>query len=292
MGFKDSRFVKPTPSNNGPTRFLYLASDKLLSNELSLEVLTGFFRKYGELDYSVDGVAIDLIPNRRYCFISFLELESACKVLEYVDQHSPEDSDFCIMFGQKFMIKYAIERVESRPPPEPDCTSLTDHVVVPGLHVIPNFISELEEQALLDEFGGDSAPWKESLQRRVQHYGFPFNYRTLMLDYTKPTPPLPPSCLSLGQRMNETFVSMEPTSNTSLPLNQLTLNEYMPGQGIASHTGMYVLFLHSKPDCVGTDTEACFGPILYILNLGHGIVMNLTKKLVLFSLFVITVLIL
>ena len=26
------------------------------------------------------------------------------------------------------------------------------------------------------------------------------------------------------------------------------------------------------------DTEACFGPVVFVLNLNHGIVMNLTKK--------------
>ena len=45
------------------------------------------------------------------------------------------------------------------------------------------------------------------------------------------------------------------------PLNQLTINEYMPGQGIAAHT----------------DTKSCFGSLVFILNLGSGITMNLTR---------------
>lgn len=111
-----------------------------------------------------------------------------------------------------------------------------------------------------------------------------------MLDYTKPTPPLSPSCVALAERFNGTFMAfgldegngaalkgtekMEPSADVStsmetshktvdtdanqsgsqsnasedpgsgvdtkqsmLPLNQLTINEYWPGQGIASHTG-------------------------------------------------------
>lgn len=228
--------MKPTPTNNGPTRFLYVASDALLNNSISIEVLTNFFEKFGDLDYSTDDIAIELIPNRRFCFVCFCDIESATAVIE-LSQNLERNSELTSIFGPKFMIKYAIERVETKPPPEADCTSLTDHVIVPGLHVLPDFISVDEEQMLLNEFGGDSAPWKESLQRRVQHYGFPFNYRTLMLDYTKPTPPLPPSCIALGNRMNETFSSIEPSATDLPPLNQLTLNEYWPGQGIASHTG-------------------------------------------------------
>lgn len=58
-----------------------------------------------------------------------------------------------------------------------------------------------------------------------------------MLDYTKPTPPLPPSCVDLSLRMNDSFAMIEEPKSELLPLNQLTLNEYLAGQGIASHTG-------------------------------------------------------
>lgn len=46
-----------------------------------------------------------------------------------------------------------------------------------------------------------------------------------------------------------------------LRINQLTVNEYEPGQGIAPHV----------------DTEACFGKVLFVLNLNADIVMTLTK---------------
>lgn len=52
------------------------------------------------------------------------------------------------------------------------------------------------------------------------------------------------------------------TKEDILPINQLTINEYLPGQGINSHT----------------DTETCLGPEIFILNLESDIVMTLTKK--------------
>ena len=107
-----------------------------------------------------------------------------------------------------------------------------------------------------------------------QHYGFPFNYRTLMLDYSRPTDPLPASCVALSERVQHFYHQINrrgeisgtdrtaastcapgSTGSTGLdsaescctnatipmihedPINQLTINEYFPGQGIASHTG-------------------------------------------------------
>jgi len=48
-------------------------------------------------------------------------------------------------------------------------TEVTRDVVVPGLVVIPEFISKEEETALLNDIG--KRPWHQTLQRRVQHYG-------------------------------------------------------------------------------------------------------------------------
>lgn len=99
-----------------------------------------------------------------------------------------------------------------------------------------------------------------------------------MLDYSKPTLPLPESAQFLASKMmtlytNSNHLDSTTSSTTSIsssydsiihndsPLNQLTINEYLPGQGIASHR----------------DTETCFGPVIFILNLGSAITMNFTK---------------
>ena len=87
-----------------------------------------------------------------------------------------------------------------------------------------------------------------------------------MLDYSKPTPPLPPLAQMMAKRILHEWkeMSCKEGRDSQLhvdPLNQLTINEYIPGQGIASHT----------------DTKSCFGEIVFILNMGSGITMNLTK---------------
>ena len=71
-----------------------------------------------------------------------------------------------------------------------------------------------------------------------------------MLDYSKPTPPLP-DCLSeicnrivdvakgIARTPSDSFIDMTMIENH--PINQLTINEYLPGQGIASHIGNLLL---------------------------------------------------
>jgi hypothetical protein len=71
-----------------------------------------------------------------------------------------------------------------------------------------------------------------------------------MLDYNKPTPPLPASCVALTERFTACFSQLERTTESqhdgtghtemaveAASINQLTINEYLPGQGIAPHTG-------------------------------------------------------
>ena len=72
-------------------------------------------------------------------------------------------------------------------PPRPQCTSTTDSVVVPGLILVPEFVSVAEEAAMLAVLSGPNAPWAPAqrnlsqsgnVKRRVQHYGYVFSYET------------------------------------------------------------------------------------------------------------------
>jgi len=83
-----------------------------------------------------------------------------------------------------------------RQPSRSECTSKTSHVHIPGLFLLPNFISADEEECLLASLLGPHAPWMPpqstmtglgdtnndetggSLNRRVQHYGYVFDYQT------------------------------------------------------------------------------------------------------------------
>ena len=278
MASKEDRFCKPRLNAAGlvaRTRFLYVVGvgDELGSDK---EKVRNFFSKFGDLDYS-SGDAIEMVPKRRFCYVCFATSQAAEDALNFVQNSSDNCSSTELTIpgsSSKIVAKYAIEKsslVAAINQIESTTSARNMSVNVPGCHILSDFIDENEENSLLGELTSECAPWRETLSRRVQHFGFTFNYRTLMLDYGKPTPPLPPSCVALGTRFNAAFADIldkekgiEPSvvvdngdllaesdsakeqDRIELPtLNQLTINEYLPGQGIASHTGEYLTAVRS-----------------------------------------------
>lgn len=71
----------------------------------------------------------------------------------------------------------------------------------------------------------DSLPWQEGLSRRVQHYGFTFDYAIRGINYDKPQIPFPPPLMQVAQLLHDRGIM------PFLP-DQLTVNEYLPGKGI------------------------------------------------------------
>lgn len=78
--------------------------------------------------------------------------------------------------------------------------------------------------------------WEKTISRRVQHFGYRFNYDTRLLDAPRNMCTVP-SFFSqmvkekLKDRAEEKEKEEEPI------MTQMTINEYYPGQGISSHIG-------------------------------------------------------
>lgn len=124
---------------------------------------------------------------------------------------------------------------------------------VGGLTYIPNFISEDLEKTLWTAINGER--WLNDLKRRVQHYGYRYNYKSRHIDYTMKIGQLPNWSLSLAKSLkSQGFMSKVP--------DQLIINEYEPGQGIANHI----------------DCEPCFENTVISLSLGSACVMDLINK--------------
>jgi len=121
-------------------------------------------------------------------------------------------------------------------------------VKIDGLQVIYGFVTPDQEEALLDEI--DASERSNELSRRVQHYGYRYNYRKRQVtkdDYLGPLP-------EWSQlEFDETIVKE--------PFDQMIVNEYMPGQGIGAHV-----------DCI-----PCFDDTVVSLSLGSHCVMRFTK---------------
>lgn len=104
----------------------------------------------------------------------------------------------------------------------------------PGLSLEENFISEHEEAAILHFL--QNRPWDTTLKRRVQHFGMRFDYLSLhpvatARDNQSAIEGEAKTLLSLGGRF-------------SLPAeyDQVTVNEYQPGIGIAPHVETHSSF--------------------------------------------------
>ena len=125
-------------------------------------------------------------------------------------------------------------------------------IAVPGLHYVPDYLAPDEQQQLLTAI--DQQPWLHDLKRRVQHYGYRYDYTRRSIDDSLYLGPLPLWSQSLTDRLLcDTW--------TAQPLDQLIINEYLPGQGISSHI-----------DCV-----PCFDDTIISVSLGSACVMHFTQ---------------
>ncbi len=111
------------------------------------------------------------------------------------------------------------------------------HSALPdGLTYRPDFISEEMADALVAAL--DGSPWDETLKRRVQHFGYRYDYRARAVTGDAYLGALPDWLRDVVARLvsGQHFVE---------PPDQVIANEYHPGQGISAHV-----------DCV-----PCFGDI-------------------------------
>ncbi len=115
--------------------------------------------------------------------------------------------------------------------------------MIDGLKYLPQYLSPEEQKILLDEI--DSQEWNTELRRRVQHYGYKYSYKNRSIDRTMVAPAFLPACDVLAGKLTEDGIFKTKP-------DQLIVNEYMPGQGIAPHI-----------DCV-----PCFGKEIVSISLG------------------------
>jgi alkylated DNA repair protein alkB family protein 8 len=115
-----------------------------------------------------------------------------------------------------------------------------------GLVLCPDFISSEEEAALLQAL--DSLPWITDIKRRVQHFGFEFDYTTRSVNPAfGAVKPIPPLLSALFDRLRRAGMPEVP--------DQITVNEYVPGVGIKYHV----------------DTHAAFADGIASLSLGSAV---------------------
>ncbi|WP_084454391.1 alpha-ketoglutarate-dependent dioxygenase AlkB [Algoriphagus terrigena] len=140
---------------------------------------------------------------------------------------------------------------ETRPKTLNDLALLSN---VKGLLYIPEYITKEEHLSFWQSVNSEN--WLGDLKRRVQHYGYKYDYKARFIDYSMRIGELPDWVIGLAKRLHEDGYM------TAIP-DQLIVNEYMQGQGIASHV----------------DCEPCFGDTIISLSLGSTCVMDFTNKM-------------
>ncbi|EFN89740.1 Alkylated DNA repair protein alkB-like protein 8 [Harpegnathos saltator] len=138
----------------------------------------------------------------------------------------------------------------------PDINYETKNFVFPpGLTLIENFITKDQEESLLKTLNWDNCE-SSSLQlkhRQVKHFGYEFQYGTNIVNLEKPIAPIPQDYKFLQTLFDK--------HGHKYMYDQLTINKYLPGQGIPPHV----------------DTHSVFEDTILSLSLGSLCVMNFRR---------------
>lgn len=124
---------------------------------------------------------------------------------------------------------------------------------IPGFQYIPNYISAEEENTLIKII--DQQQWLSEISRRVQHYGYKYDYTANTSSQNLYLGAIPDWLLIICKRLfAERIFKVLP--------DQVIINEYLPEQGISPHI-----------DCV-----PCFGETICSLSLLSPCLMELSKN--------------
>jgi alkylated DNA repair dioxygenase AlkB len=121
-----------------------------------------------------------------------------------------------------------------------------------GLVYQDDFLSIEEEKLIISEI--DNAVWDTNLKRRVQHYGYMYDYKKKNINQDLKIGELPGWLLLLERKVITNF-------NLEQSFNQVIINEYEPGQGISNHI-----------DCI-----PCFEDVIISISLLSSCIMQFSK---------------
>ncbi len=152
--------------------------------------------------------------------------------------------------GEQLELSFIPEQ-QSSPTPFPPRNMET--IPIKGLQYIEDYIDKHQHDWLLARL--DKHEWLDDLKRRVQHYGYKYNYKARKVDLDMHIGELPEWLKRLSHHLQKDGYMPEKA-------DQVIVNEYKPGQGISSHI----------------DCEPCFKDTIVSLSLGSGCVMNFTNK--------------
>lgn len=181
-----------------------------------------------------------MIPGKSYCFVCFESIKDAKVCFNHCNGSLQIAQDNKPVFlGFVTSLPSVINGINWEIPPS-------------GLIVSEDFITSEEEDELIriQDFNKSGV----MKNRQVKHFGFEFKYDINNVDANSPlSDGIPKECDFLWERLSEKcnkFADFIP--------DQLTVNQYLPGQGIPAHV----------------DTHSAFIDPIMSLSLGSSIVMD------------------
>ncbi|XP_063300987.1 alkylated DNA repair protein alkB homolog 8 isoform X1 [Pelobates fuscus] len=182
-------------------------------------------------------------PNKPYSFVTYTSTDEAVNAYSSLSGHEISSNEWEQKITLYFSFVDKVELKEVLPPALP-----------PGLVIVDEFVTAEEELAMLEgvDWMSDIANKKSLKHRRVKHYGYEFRYDNNNVDKDQPLPGgLPGFCTSVVERcLQQGLIKHKP--------DQLTVNQYEPGQGIPPHI----------------DTHSAFEDEIISISLGSEIVME------------------
>ena len=123
---------------------------------------------------------------------------------------------------------------------------------ISGLVLMNDFITMEQEKELLEFIDSPENTWNDMLKRRTMHFGYEYNYNKK-------------GSLTNAKEIPEQFKWLvdsifDRIGDKNQPINQIIINEYLPGQGISSHI----------------DANS-FGDIIVSVSLGTDAIMEFSK---------------
>ena len=105
-----------------------------------------------------------------------------------------------------------------------------ENLPIPDLLLIHDFITEEEEKSIVAEL--DKREWHKMATRRVQHDGYEFVYGHNNVNPNNKLGPLPTWIHEVQQKLEQ---ETDKVNGEGKGLDQLTVNDYYPGDGIPPH---------------------------------------------------------
>lgn len=108
-------------------------------------------------------------------------------------------------------------------------SGLQDAVAVPGLKFVERLLTPEQQAHCVQRIDAAESEWRNDLSRRVQHYGWRYDYKARAITPDMHIGALPEWLAQVAQKLYD-----ETNLFDRVP-EQVIVNEYLPGQGIATH---------------------------------------------------------